>query len=592
MAAKTIVPIKDTERKWTMWGINDIYGISLTGSDSNGSYVPNIDDYVLNPKTYEVYIVTSINETTQVAVISPIDHKNLKVDFNPTDILFGVGSGSPSETYRIYIDKSSGSPYTLSVESRLKIHAFSATKAKIYKGSPDEASNVISRVYDNAGVLESEYITLLSSTTGTGVYHTVKYIPSCRTSENLDDGDVLTIVLFSDQDIVVSKRQVIVENTTAIRITNPSNKIISDISLKSDFLSATLTDVIEYPLNLTKESLNLTGIVHYTDGSTLELPVNGTKFTMFGLKQYIPSRSGQELRLVLKYTLSADESAVSGNNNGELGHISKDYKLKTIDKLSSLSVKLFGYPIFINANAGYKMHWWLLGLERDIFYNVTDHVSFESDNPYSSKEYGTIQSKVVNLNLSDVASIYKNYKHIQNFNITQHLSNFSINNEPNIIGTKSYTNTTESLTPPSDAVVGYINNSNKITLATGSEKNVIIAADPNVAGSLDRTVITKDWLKDLYLSTQPLVNNTGDDPATPTHLVIVRNDDDLGSLAVSGTKVDVVKDLSTFSDTDPNMIVLNNHGYTEDDTLVLKFISRSNNIDSILSVVCLRLIEE
>ncbi|WP_200850974.1 hypothetical protein, partial [Klebsiella pneumoniae] len=45
----------------------------------------------------------------------------------------------------------------------------------------------------------------------------------------------------------------------------------------------------------------------YSDGSKKIMPVDGTKFNLYGLQNFIATIVGQKIELVLSYKLSADE---------------------------------------------------------------------------------------------------------------------------------------------------------------------------------------------------------------------------------------------------------------------------------------------
>jgi hypothetical protein len=227
------------------------------------------------------------------------------------------------------------------------------------------------------------------------------------------DGEIVTAVVYSDTGHVVSKRQLLVENTSFIRSLNVSQKYVSHISLECPFLSQSVDNTIEFPLNVPLNALNMMGVVHYSDGSTLKLPVNGSKFTMHGVDQYVSSIVGQRVDLVLSYALSDNEVAYANTNvNGR--YVTEAYFLLTTNPNNSYSIKLFGYPYFIDENNGYQMRWWLFNLDRNISFEVTPFVRFsENTGPYDPKGYGYLQRKSVSLNLRDVSAAFKPFIHTQ-----------------------------------------------------------------------------------------------------------------------------------------------------------------------------------
>jgi hypothetical protein len=204
-------------------------------------------------------------------------------------------------------------PHVLAVDIRLKVAGTMASYAKIFKGSDlTESGNVISRVYDSNGNFISENIPLELVAIDSHNNYSIKTIKVCHTNEHLLDGEIVTAVIYGDNGHVVSKRQLLVENTSFIRSVDASAKYISHISVESAFISPTFDHIIEFPLNIPLNALNLMGVVHYSDGSTLKLPVDGSKFRMFGLEQYVSSIVGQTVDLVLSYALAPNEIAYTG----------------------------------------------------------------------------------------------------------------------------------------------------------------------------------------------------------------------------------------------------------------------------------------
>jgi hypothetical protein len=238
-------------------------------------------------------------------------------------------------------------------------------------------------------------------------------VPVCYTLAELPDGEIVTAVFYDDAGHVVSKRQLLVENTAFIRQAYDEERYITAISMRSPFLSATYENLIEFPLNVPLTAMNLIGVVHYNDGSTLELPVDGSKFKIFGLDQYLSSIVGQKIQLVLSYALSPSES-VYGATTGDGKYITQAFSLVTVEPNNAYTVKVFGYPEFVNLYEGYRMRWFMLNLDRNIFADVTSHVRFaDNSGGFRPTGYGYIQRHAISLKLSDVSGAYRNFMHTQ-----------------------------------------------------------------------------------------------------------------------------------------------------------------------------------
>ena len=488
------VPIYDPEALWKMWSKDEIY----MGQNGLNKFVPKLHDYVIDPPTFTTWIVDALDTTTLVPTLREIRPANMSFSFSESDVLFGTGPGTQADTYRVYYDKSV-LPFTLAVDARLRVAGSMVSYTKLYKGSntgPDGV--VISKVLDSNGQIVSENIALETAAIDSHSNVSIKVVPVCQTTADLTDGEIVTAVFYSDNGSVVSKRQLLVENTSFIRDINVSKKYITHISLVCPFLSQTEDMTIEYPLNIPLDALNLIGRVHYSNGEILELPVNGNKFKMFGLDQYVSTIVGQKLDLVLAYQLSANETSYAGVGTELNGTITIPYKLVTVNPNNSYTIKLFGYPVWINAMTGYQMRWYMFNLDRNLFFDVTTHVRFDAvTGSYDPKGYGYMQRKQVSINLRDVSGSYKPFIHTQMVEIVLH-------------------------SPPSNVSTSWIVSHEAVhsrpyygvdlfALRTGQKQL-------NISSGFTQL---NDWIENVYKKTYPLVKpNSELGPLNPTHFAL------------------------------------------------------------------------
>jgi hypothetical protein len=484
------VPVYNPNERWCWWSINDIY----LGEAAQGKHVPKVKDYVMDPDSYTTFRVESIDPVTLVPVLREVRPANMSFSFTETDVLFGVGPGTQADTYRAYLD-TSVTPHVLSVDSRLKIYGSMSNYAKIFKGGPD--GRVVSKIYDSQGLFVSENIPLELVAVDSHVNYSTKGLPSCNVTEALLDNEVLTVVVYSDQGHVVSKRQVLVENTTFIRGLSASTKYVSHISLRSPFLSNAQDRTIEYPINVPLDALNLIGQVHYSDGSMVELPVDGSKFKLFGMDQFVSSIVGQKLDLVLSYTLASGEASYAGVG-AQNNMVTEPYSFMTVNPNNSYTTKLFGYPVWQGTELGYRIQWWMLNLDRNVYFDVTDKVMFnENTGPFDPKGYGYLQRKSVSINLRSISGSFRPFIHTQTVSIV-------LNNEPSINVTP-WTISNESI--PGHAMYGQDVFAKKV--AAGS-----IRIDCGLSNY-------NDWLMKLYENTYPLMDPSREIMTIkPSHFVL------------------------------------------------------------------------
>jgi hypothetical protein len=425
-------PVYDPAARWCWWSLSEIY----TGGVGTNKYVPKVNDYIEDTDLQITYKVVSIDETTLVATMSEIKLAGNTSTFTEDDILFGVGPGTQSDTYLCYVDKSVV-PYVLAVDARLKVGGSTTSYAKIFRGSDvSSTGKLVGALYDQGGTLLGNNIPLELAAVDSHTNHTIKTVAVAYTRDSLVDGEIVTVVLYSDTGHVISKRQLLVENTAFIRSVSASLKYVSHISLKTPFLAAGNDHNIEFPLNVPVGAMNLVGVVHYSDGSTLEMPVDGTRFRVFGMDQYVSTVIGQKLGLVLNYALDSNEQAY-GAVSGDGKYMSEQYTLITIDSINAYTVKLYGYPVWIDAVSGYRLQWFLCNLERNMVFDVTEHVRINTNSaPFKPLSYGTLQELSVSVNLNAVNSTFKAYIHVQTISFvllgqgTERTTNWNVGFEP------------------------------------------------------------------------------------------------------------------------------------------------------------------
>ncbi len=491
-------PVYSPDSRWTTWNKNEIY----TGGPGKGKYVPKVGDLVLDQDFWIWYEVQSIDEVTYVAVLVEKETKNVGGNLDDYDKLLGVGPGTQSDTYRVFIDKSV-IPYVMAVDARLRVAGTMARTCSIFKGADlSDETQVISKVFDGSGNFLGTKVPLeLVAMDGQNI--SIKTVPVCYTAADLADGELLTAVFYSDAGHVISKRQLLAENTSFIRSTDDSVKYIVGISLKSPFMSDSEPDVITYPINVPLAGLFLTGIVHYSDGSTLELPVDNQKFSVFGFDNFISTIVGQKLSIVLKYSLSQGEVCYDAQNTNER-FITKEYKATIAKADGAYTVKLFGYPTWIDGINGYRMEWFLYNLDRNLAQRVTPYVRFnENSQVFDPLLFGSRQRVGVNINLQDVSGAYQYYRHVQSMDITLLTP-----------GGEAGTNWMIGFEPTQNPQFG-VNNKFRFEFINQNLRHLKIDMGCNNLN---------EWLDRLYYPTKPLVNPiTESVPIIPDRFAVIVN---------------------------------------------------------------------
>lgn len=403
--------VQDPNREWTQWNIEEIFNGT---TNSIGLMVPNPNDLVYDIPNKKVFKVATVDYTTGISVLLNWD-SIVDQSVNTEDRF--LSNGSDNETFRVYID-TSVLPYTLAVDSSMHIYQSDASYIRLFKGTDTTAGGtVISAFYNQNGDLVSDQIPLevVASVNLNNIAIKAPKVGSCN--RMLEDGDTVTAIVYSAVGNVVGHSPLKVMNTRFIRNASAASKYIRGIELKSPFNSLTDPSLIEFKVNTTINSANFMGIVHYSDGSSIERPVDGTKFTILGFNSLMNSFVGQRQPAILTYSLSPEESTF-GTTVSANGMITQRYDFLTVPADGAYSVKLFIFPRWLDSSRGYHLDYWLYSLNRDRAQFVTPFITLSANSPaFDPTLYGVKQSITININLQTVDPSYNPYIHEQAFDI-------------------------------------------------------------------------------------------------------------------------------------------------------------------------------
>jgi len=397
-------PIYQPDARWTMWSIHEIY----RGETGKNKYIPKLRDYVIEPETGATWIVTDLNNVTFIPELSPISMKN---EISVDELL-----SSTADNYRVYYDKSI-TPFTLTVDGFMRTYSSTASFARIYKGPFIDPTKIISRRYDNNGNFVGHDIPLQLVSFNSQQNYAIKSIPTCNTDVTLTDGEQCTVVIFDTGGKVITKSSCIVDETTFVAQAYAEQKYITNIFIKSVFITDTNSDEINYPVNLPIPSFNPIGVVQYNDGSQVEYPVDGDKFRLYGLDQFVSTIVGHKVPLVLSYRLDSSESALATIESDNY-YVTRPYKLVVSNPNRSYNVKLFVYPVWTDAINGYTYKAFLMNLDRNILYDVTNVIALAANSAtFNPLAYGITQRLTFTVDLANVSGIYNHFLHVQTVDI-------------------------------------------------------------------------------------------------------------------------------------------------------------------------------
>lgn len=409
-------PVRDENSPTRIWARHDIY----FGEEGYRKYVPKVKDRIQDWDTGMMWEVVGIDETTMIPILRELREDTIRPPSEDDTIIIGAGFDSHGETFRLFVNKAV-IPNKCMVDQRCFTGALHARYAKIYRvnvGSTDPMIPISMRYNSNGEFVDNEIpLAQVAATLYDNI--AIKTVEPFRTTYDLVNGEKLVLVYHGAQGEVTSSRVLVVQDTAFFPSEASDTKHIVDISLESSYMLDSEPGVLEYPINLTVNSLNAIGVVEYSDGSKKRLPAQGGQFRILGLNDYVASVPNHDFPISLVYTLGPDEKSfitAPGNDN----IIIKPYTLRTGQRKNAYSVRLHCYPVWVDPVNGYRLEWFLINLERRTIYRVDSHVVFnvETNAPFNPTLYGVNQQISVSVDLSKVAGYYNPHIHVQVFNIT------------------------------------------------------------------------------------------------------------------------------------------------------------------------------
>lgn len=418
--------IVDPSRGYREWHIREIYAPG--NPSSTGRYVPNVDDSVRD-WTRGILRVRDVNYTTGVSILESWKEPTDPGAVSDEDVLLGSGPGAQSESYRLYLDQSVF-PFSMSCDARLRLYGTTVRSIKVFLGTDiSENGEVVSAQYDSAGNLLGENIPVeevgfgndlvpFPGNAGTPHNRAIKTPMVGHTTRKMVDGQPVTVVTYDDAGQPVSQAKLLVKNTSFVRQSDASLKYVASIAIETPFLLGSDPHVIEYPINMPVDNLNLIGVVTYSDGKKLRMPIDGTKFEIAGLRNYVATIQGQTVDLMLTYQLAEDEFAYL-QDVGPSRRIPVAYKARTRESDGAFSVKLFAFPTWTDTINGYRMEYFLYNMDRQQVYRVTNLVTNAANvAAFDPLLYGVKQRINVGVNMNEVDPLFTAWRHTQNFEIT------------------------------------------------------------------------------------------------------------------------------------------------------------------------------
>lgn len=486
------------ERGFWVWNRTEI--VSFPGETNK--YIPNVDDEVRD-WDQGTFRVIEVDQTTGMSVLEAWHDPSSTDPDGPENVLIATGPGYSSESFRIFLDQTV-TPHTFTPDLRCHFYGTEVQGYKIFKGSDisEQYGKVISEYYDASQnylgpMIPVEIALLPGMLPGTQYEHGVTNPMPGYTSVALPDGERVTLVAYAANGKQLSVAQLIVVNSQAIRQPDTSKRYVKGISIDSAWISSSDPKVVEFPLNVTVQSLPMTGLVHFRDGKKDRHAVTGGPMELLGLRNYIATEVGQEFKMALTYQLAQDEISYGLNPTTDR-KVVVNYIARTTPAEGAYECRLFVYPVWVNVAVGYRLEFWLYNQDRQRYWNVTPQVQLgQLSRPFDPKGYGFVQDLTYALNLNEVDGTFKPVRFVAKFQMA--LLTAGGNQEP----------TWEVKARPDQEVAYGRNLVADLELVQVNIWNLRL-------GNGSQTKET--WLKKMYYDAEPLINPELEVvPPEPTH---------------------------------------------------------------------------
>lgn len=418
------VGLTDRSRDLQLFTISQIFGHS-----TNGNIVPNPGNFVFDP-VQGIFIVVDVDYVTGVSVLKQWQIPKQNNADSEEGLILATGPGSVTESFRFLVDKSV-TPYVGSPDTRLRFYGDDVSHYAIFKGTEyGEKGKIISFVHDTAGNVQGEMAPFkrgIEYIDGKPVISNL--ITPCLLTEDLKDGDRVTIVVYNGEGVKVGTAVLPVLNTGAVRQLDSARRYVRGIELQSEFIYSSQPDILKVPVNIPVEHIPMVGVVHYSDGQKEVYPIDQNRMSLYGMDNYTATSAGEGFDLTLCYKLADSEVSYEQKPTTDR-KVVRGYRALTVTADGAYSVHLFVYPQWNNETRQYYLDYWLYNMDRQTFYNVSSLIELGVNSAaFDPNRYSSVQTVTVAIDLNRVNSQFKSVRHVQTFQVI--LMSRGSENKPN-----------------------------------------------------------------------------------------------------------------------------------------------------------------
>lgn len=416
-------------RRQTLY-LKDLYKYKLPNSTQvvkSGDIVAQVDDRVWDYDLGEFRVIYR-DQTTYEVELAEVREREDDSPVTDHDRFLATNSGYQSEAWRCYLDTRT-LPHRLEISEGFRIYGNRTAYIRLFRGfDTTETGEIVSAWYNQAGEYVSDRIpvSIVANVKDTMFSPTqqleniaIKAPDNGFTTKDLAQGEDVTLVAYTQDDVVVRTARLNVHHTNLIRRVDDTQRRVSSIQLVSPFLSESDATELRIPLNVDIASLVMEAKVNYADGTSRLMTVgdetSGKKFMLYNLMYWSPTNAGTPTKVTLVYRLDPTEEYSRATGETVDGFVSKTYTIVPTDIVPKMSLKLYVYPTWSEQLNSYTLHYYLYDLERLRYFEVpaSSVELVESSRSFDGSDYQTVQTLHLAVKLKDLDPSYGEYRHTQ-----------------------------------------------------------------------------------------------------------------------------------------------------------------------------------
>ena len=373
------------------YDISDIYDPDNPKQSSGKNMViPKVGSLVNNNGT--IFWVSKVSpapeyKSTLLPTVSIVTDENIGNQISVID--YG------NNVFNIYVDDRN-SPIRLKPDSRLIVYGtVEYYRLVMNKGKSNE--RIVSRHYDTDGKYISSNIPMKMVTSKSSSSSGVYYPTGCHTLDTIPNGTLLTMEIFNQHGALVATVTTFANSSYILNESIGYNPQISKLKLKA----TQVRENGEFFLyeNQDPDSLNIQAYLVYTDGTEIQVNVDGRRCIIYGLEEFNASWPGLRQTILVKYNLSADETPVAGLTTTSF--ISVEQDIVVVSTQVGSGVKISPIPYWNNTAASYAFEYFIYNKDRSASKHITPLVTVVK-NTFNGITYGVFQAFTISVDLKKI----------------------------------------------------------------------------------------------------------------------------------------------------------------------------------------------